>query len=75
MFLIILFLFVAFIINCLVNDLIKDTQFALTSAGMNMSFAFIVFLGGFWNPILWWVTATVLLSLALQEFNGHVYNV
>lgn len=75
MLLTILFLLVAVILNGLFNDMIKGTDFALTSAGINLSFAFIVFLGGFWNPVLWWMTAGVLFSTLYQEFNNRIYNV
>lgn len=74
MFPIILFLFVAIIINGLFNDLVKGTKFGLTQSGMNVSFAAIVAVGGFWNPILWVITATVLFTIFYQDLNGKIYN-
>lgn len=75
MFITLLFILAALIINWVFNDFVKDTKYALTPAGMNVSFSVILAVLGFWNPILWWIAAAVVLSYAHEEFNRNVYRV
>lgn len=70
---IILFILAAVIINGIFNDLIKDTPYSLTPAGMNVSFSVILSVFGFWNPILWWVAGAIVLSYGYEQFNRNIY--